>query len=399
LVAVTPTEYKYQNIMTKYDYKSIDIIIFSRRNDGIKVPVVIQGFEPYIYVPADEKIPEHKGISRIGKTTYSFMCKEGEQSDEKEKVVQIILKHPKFAREIRKLFTHHFEADVPFARRFLIDKEIINGFKVNQFDGKIYLNDIVQKNCPNISGPKCWHDDIIPIDFELDPLVGMIDIEVDSRDRFPDPQRADDKIVCATVWDSYYQHYFTFLLDQRYKVKKMNKNWHIFGIKSEKQLLDQINNWYWKKWVDVLGGWNIKFDTTTIINRAKKIGYKIDFPGTSDFDIQEAHKISSNKSLGRRLKEVALAEGLATEEEMIATEYHNDLWEDKDLHLDLAKYNMDDVKYCVMLNNKYHLVNFFWKVKNYEGLEDINSALYFNVIIDTGYLRESKYVLPSRISS
>lgn len=89
----------------------------------------IIGFEPYFYVLSSENIPKIPQIKRIQKGFKSIFG---------EECTKIVCDVPESVKDIRGQFSKHFEADIQFTRRFLIDLEIRRYFIVP--DGKEELN-------------------------------------------------------------------------------------------------------------------------------------------------------------------------------------------------------------------------------------------------------------------
>ena len=82
-------------------------------------------FEPYFYVPTGD-IQEDFGI--ISQTPSHLKSIYGDELD------KVVTRQPFYVGEIRDKFSKHFEADIPFVRRFLIDAGIYSGFSLP--DGK-----------------------------------------------------------------------------------------------------------------------------------------------------------------------------------------------------------------------------------------------------------------------
>lgn len=356
-----------------------DINIYGRSNLGIKYKFEIGGFEPYFYIPENDDIPNIDEIVRQGGEFESVF------GDMRTKLVT---RYPGDVKKIRDRFTHHYEADIPFARRFLIDKAILSGF---YFPG-VPFNPIQNPSNTEI----LWHKKIKPADFSLPPLFCVYDIEVAAPDRFPDPKDAEYPINCATVFDIYYNKYITFFHTISMKKQWLKHNHVLIPCVNEEDLIRKLQSYFRRVWPDILTGWNIYFDIEYTRNRAKKYRINFSFEGISFFDSLEGYKKLSNGSLGNRLKEVVLYEKIATKEEMIVDSYRNELWEDPNQHFDLIEYNYLDVKWVFDIINLYDIINFHWEDKNDCGLENIESTMFFNVSIDLDLLRSDDRVFDSR---
>lgn len=94
-----------------------------------KIMFKINGFEPYFYVLENEEVPNIPQIKRVEsgfKSLFGEACK------------KIICKIPEDVKDLKKFFSKTFESDVPFTRRFIINKGIRRYFIVP--DNKIELN-------------------------------------------------------------------------------------------------------------------------------------------------------------------------------------------------------------------------------------------------------------------
>ena len=125
--------------MTKYyfircEYKvedEIPLIFLWGRNleTQEKILFMVSGFEPYFYILESEFVPK---IPQIRKTISGFKSIFGEPCK------KIIVGVPEDVKDIKGQFSKHFEADVSFTRRFLINTNIRRYFTVP--DGKAEIN-------------------------------------------------------------------------------------------------------------------------------------------------------------------------------------------------------------------------------------------------------------------
>ncbi|KUK99776.1 MAG: DNA polymerase, partial [Methanomicrobiales archaeon 53_19] len=158
------------------------IHIFGRERDGSAMAVDVTGFRPYFYVPAGEAArenhPDTIDVSDIRSKTIKG-----------EEVVRLYTRRPGDVREVRERY-HHFEADIPFATRFMIDCNVRGGVRV--------------------AGNTVEYTDISPTYVEAPARVCFLDIECDDSDGFPEPEK--QPIFCITCYDSFDARYTTFLL-------------------------------------------------------------------------------------------------------------------------------------------------------------------------------------------
>ena len=159
------------------------IHIFGRDAKGRAVRVEVTGFMPYFYVPADqaETVPLPSQATLETGTLY--------RSIRDEPLRRLYTQRPTDVRDVRDRY-RHFEADIPFATRFMIDTGLTGGVSAS-------------------SAVVDYHD-IRPADVDAPARACMVDIECEDERGFPDPQR--DKIICITCFDSFDDDYTTFLL-------------------------------------------------------------------------------------------------------------------------------------------------------------------------------------------
>ena len=96
------------------------LILWGKTAEGDKVCFTIEDFDPYFYVLAEDTVNDDDIVD----------CQWDFQSLYGDEVRKIIVKVPDDVPLLRDKFTKHFESDIPFARRFLIDKKIRAYFKV-----------------------------------------------------------------------------------------------------------------------------------------------------------------------------------------------------------------------------------------------------------------------------
>ena len=172
--------------------------VFGRRADGTAEHVRVLGFEPYFYAPTDSltEPPEdtHENLLDSRETD-----PEGTEfeSIRGEKLTKIIGQTPRDIGEVREEFDH-YEADIRFPNRFLIDKGITSGIEVSERrldDGTIQIP----------------HTEVVPCDIDSELRINIFDIEVDDRRGFPED--GEEPIVCLTSYDSVDQQYIAWLYE------------------------------------------------------------------------------------------------------------------------------------------------------------------------------------------
>jgi len=356
------------------------ITVWYRNEKGVKDFIRVVGFEPYFYVLANSFIPDD---DRYKEVLPGYTGLYGED------LWRLVVSDPGSVPELRKPFIKHgkhFEADVTFVKRLLIDCGIYGGFTFPTGQKKVHYSDLK------------------PVKFSLDPLVSFFDIEVYAKTRFPNPYVANQKIISSSVWDSKNKMYLTFMLSPKPKPMEKIGNWMKVYCETEEQVVSYTVEYFNKVRPDVTSGWNVYFDINYFKARCKRLKIPVDFGYTCIFDLCTGYGML-RKPLGKRLKEVVIEEGLT--KEVVSEEFHLEYWERPETREKFMLYNMKDVEYCVKLDTgftdvktgeykQYDITKFFWDLKNFVGQSDMENMTH-GLLIDTLILRKAhgKYVLPS----
>jgi len=365
---------KAQFITGNYVGSDKSILLWFRDENDNKDFVKIVGFQPHFFVPTGTHLPYDNRFQEMIKTSTPGLFS--------EELVRLNVSDPasvsglRGGKGLRDYFDRHWEADVRYIDRFLIDIGIKDGF---EFDGKrvVHFRNLHQN------------------DFSLPPLVCFWDIECATHTRYPNPTLPHQPIISSTVWDNKFQKYFTFMYDPpKPKQKEVVGDWIKIYCGSEKEVLDYTNDYFNRVKPDVISGWNIGFDVGYFQARCRYLKMKSDFSFACIFDLCEGYKFLC-KRLGNRLKEVVLEEGIATE--VVSEEFHLEYWEKPELRETFILYNKKDVEYCVEIDRKHDIVMFFWDLKNFVGKEDMTHMTH-GLLIDQLLLRKAhgRYILPSR---
>lgn len=171
--------------------------VFGRTPDREAEHVRVFDFAPYFYTPLedlahedpgegpvleshveDERIAEERitGIETRGDLDPSLS---GDEADELvtyesirgDTLVKVTGQTPRDVGQLRDRFDH-YEADILFPNRLLIDKDVRSGVRVPEQradDGTL----------------KVHHEQLRPVDLDVEPRVHTLDIEVDDRAGFP----------------------------------------------------------------------------------------------------------------------------------------------------------------------------------------------------------------------
>lgn len=393
--------------------------------DGNKThELKIIGFKPYFYVPVDDHIPEgtrgsfeHQNITSIELEPLnpdgSFVSNDGAGEYKHEDgfpVKKIVVSHPMVVRHIRDTFTAHYEADIKFIRRFLIDTGIYSGFMImsNNLDRPIHYSELKPIESKDLN---------IPL------VTSYIDFEMEVTTRFPDPKNPKQEVTAWTAWDNKNHQYLTCVLSDKCEVKKWAEDWTVVFVDKEETLFHLFNKYLEDTQPHLITGWNVEVpDIAYPRARAREFGIELIYNHSDQLDLCKAYQ-KVHRRLYNRLKDVAVEEEIYDPTELVADEYHKDMRK-KNLKK-FIKYNKMDVEILVKLDQKgwygtdedteekvfeppRKLCSFFWMLKNYVGIESCQAMLRRirghlvgnGVLIDTLMLRKAhnRFVLNSTSS-
>jgi DNA polymerase, archaea type len=370
------------------------IHIFGRGSDKKAVRVDVLGFRPYFYVPKDEaeaKALPPQATLEIG-TEY--------RSIRGEPLRRLYTQRPTDVRDIRDRY-HHFEADIPFATRFMIDCGLTGG---------------VCAPSTNVE----YHD-LMPAPVDAPARLCIMDIECEDERGFPDPQR--DAIICITCHDSFDGDYTTFLLarggvpaDIAGKERSgglsngcFKKGTHtICTYADEVAMLRALAAYIAARDPDVLSGWNfVEFDMPYITGRMEKLGLSsaslARLPGQTERNALRGRALfdllSGYKKMHATQKESYRLDAVAEEElgkrKVRYTGTISALWKEQPALL--VEYNFKDVELCVGINEKDNIIGFYREIARYVGCP-LDKTLNSSSVIDIYILRKASgvYVLPSK---
>jgi DNA polymerase elongation subunit (family B) len=357
--------------------------LFGRTADDTVEHVRVLGFEPYFYAPTaslDDELLDKDVITRT---------EDGFESIRGEELTKICTKTPRDVGNIRDEFDH-FEADILFPNRFLIDKDIGSGVRVparRLDDGTIQLK----------------HDEIVAADVEADLRVNTFDIEVDDRSGFP--EEGEEPILCLTSHDSGRDEYVVWhaVAPDGEGKRPADLDGHdtladdatveVRTFEEEEAMLDAFLGYIEQTDPDVLTGWNFEdFDAPYFIDRLEELDggtpHDLDpdrlsrigevwrsnwggptVKGRVVFDLLYAYKRTQFTELeSYRLDAVGELE-LGVGKERYAGDI-GDLWETDPERL--LEYNVRDVELCVELDRKQEIIPFWDEVRTFVGckLED-----------------------------
>jgi DNA polymerase I len=358
--------------------------VFGRTPGQELVHVEVYEFKPYFYAPtATLDFDDLESRNRI--TGWEA----GYESIRGEELTKIFGQTPRDVGQIRDEFDH-YEADILFPNRLLIDKDITSGIRVPERwteDGSIRIS----------------HDEIEAVDVEADPRVSTFDIEVDDRSGFPED--GEEPIICLASHDSYRDEYVLWLYDadeggavpERLAAYEPLENTDLDAdirvFDEEPAMLDAFVTYLEETDPDILTGWNFAdFDAPYLIDRLEVLDpttdHDLDYnrlsrvnevwqsdwqgpdiKGRVVFDLLRAYKRTQFTELeSYRLEAVGETELGAGKETY--TGDIGDLWENDPERL--LEYNLRDVELCVELDRKQDIIAFFQEIATFVGckLED-----------------------------
>jgi len=379
------------------------IHVFGRTDGGDLVHVRVLEFRPYFYAPAanvtEGRLAEYPRI-----TGYEEENHDGEsyESIRGERLVKIFGQTPRDVGQIRDEFDH-FEADILFPNRFLIDKDVTSGIRVPAREATAAGDD---------DGPRrlrVHHEEVEPADVDAEPRVNTFDIEVDDRSGFP--EEGEEQIICIASHDSYREEYVLWLYDppegetppeaipdydpidadNADADRELDADIRSYG--TEEAMLAAFLDYIEDTDPDVATGWNFTdFDAPYLIDRLERLDagadrdlnpdrlsrveevWRSDWQGPNVkgrvmFDLLYAYQRTKFTELeSYRLEDVGQRE-LGIGKERYAGDI-GDLWEDNPERL--LEYNLRDVELCVELDREQGIVAFWNEVRQFVGckLED-----------------------------
>jgi DNA polymerase I len=397
--------------------------VFGRRptDDGDDLPehVRVVGFRPYFYAPTEslDGPPEEEFDSLTGSETTD---ENGEpyESIRGEKLTKIFGRTPRDVGNVREQFDH-YEADILFPNRFLIDKDVNSGVRVPERrdeDGDLIVP----------------HQEVEAADVDADPRVSYFDIEVDDRSGFP--EEGEEPIVCLTSFDSYDDEYVAWLYeapdgdgeipdqlpgyDPIEEAEDADFDVRVESFDDERAMLEAFLDYIEETDPDVLTGWNFEdFDAPYFLDRLDELAGPHEYDLNSDrlsrvsevwrsdwggptvkgrvvFDLLYAYKRTKFSELeSYRLDAVGEVE-LGVGKERYPGDI-GDLWEDNPERL--LEYNVRDVELCVELDRKQDIVSFWEEVASFVGckLEDATTP---GDAVDVYVLHKAhgRFALPSK---
>lgn len=386
------------------------IHVFGRDTEDNLEHVRVMGFRPYFYAPTAEVKDARLNPDLITGT------EDGYQNIRGGRMTKLYSPIPGDVGNVREDFTH-YEADILFPDRLLIDKDIKSGIRIPE-----------KRNDAGVL--EIEHDEIEPIEMSANMRVHTADIEVDDRRGFPED--GEEEIICITAHDSYRDEYVVWLyvdedeasavtmdsIDYDPMSESMDRDIRVFG--SEVAMLDDYLDYLEETNPDILTGWNfITFDSMYLIARLDTLNEETDeyirserlsrlgevwdktddyggptIKGRINYDLLEAYKNNQ-----RTEKESYGLDYIGEHELGVGKEEHEgkvgELWERSPA--ELVEYNLRDVEICVELNDEQNIIPFWDEVRQFIGCR-LGDTLRMGDMVDIYILQKvhGRFVLPSK---
>jgi DNA polymerase I len=261
--------------MTDIDYiKAEDkpvVRIFGRSSDGTPVELQIDDFLPYIFIPHKKKAPFERCVQdnqqlKEWLVSTEKLTKIKYDGGETIELLKLIGKRPWEVPQIRELLEkndiEHFESDIPFVKRFLIDTDL-RGLNVLHVSSAVQDQEKAGGYILKSQTKRIHPSDLDPLRFRK--LVHLaLDIEVDDRGvvEVEELKKLDRRIIAISVcWGITRDDYEARVL----YLKEDSDD-------DEKRLLDEFFTLFRENQPDVVFGYNSEaFDFPYIIDRAEKL--------------------------------------------------------------------------------------------------------------------------------
>ncbi|WP_247728358.1 DNA polymerase domain-containing protein [Halovivax limisalsi] len=387
-VAVMQVDY---TIVGRGDDERPIVHVFGRTDADELEHVQIVGFRPYFYAPT-ESVDDDRLSSYDRITDWAETNADGEpyESIRGTRLTKIFGQTPRDVGQIRDEFDH-YEADILFPNRFLIDKDVRSGIRVPERradDGSLIVP----------------HDEVEAVDADATPRVQTFDIEVDDRSGFPED--GEEPIICLASHDSYRDEYLLWIWDaddgdgtvpstlEEYEPIEGEIDHDVRAFETEEAMLESFLSYVDETDPDVLTGWNFDdFDAPYLLDRLEALdGPHHDYDLDGD-RLSRLGEVWRSNWGGPDVKGRVVFDLLYGYQRRIFTELDSyrldavgeselgvgkerypgkigDLWEDDPTRL--LEYNLRDVEICVELDRQQELIAFWREMATFVGckLED-----------------------------
>jgi DNA polymerase I len=249
--------------------------VFGRERDGTLHHVEVDGHYPSFYAPSEavgKRLENHYAVKET-----QLRDENGERYQDLygNELTRIYCYQPESVGEVRELFDQTYEADVFFDKRWLIDKGIMTGVRID-------LRDATTE--PWVRGDVRVDDGAVqPVSVDetpgVEPRKLVFDIEVGSEEGVPKPETAEWPVTTIVAWDSYDDQYVGWLLrDDEHDLPGHDEmvdradvdDLRVFDDESE--LLHDFNGFVEATRPDIVTGWfSNDFDIPYLIQRCENL--------------------------------------------------------------------------------------------------------------------------------
>ena len=213
------------------------IILFGRNKNREKYIYIEENFRPYFVVLEEEA--KQKQIFN------NFKIEKIEKEDVmsgRRDLVKIVYENPSQTYELRQKFNKHWEADILFVNRYVIDK-----VEQDHGDNKFFY----------------------------------FDIETTSTYGFPDYQNPIEQIISISLYNSHTNQYILWIWHpnykkQTYQTKNEKVEYEVRRFGNEKGMLMDFFQYIVDEKPDYMLAWNVLFDWNYTIARLKVLGFNIE---------------------------------------------------------------------------------------------------------------------------
>lgn len=342
--------------------------MLGRTETGTRVHVRVHGVEPYFYVPHTEFDSEIENDDKV------VRVEKGKENIQGEHVVKVFTRIPGDVPKVREGYTH-YEADILFPNRFLIDSGIEGAVSIPTEHATPEPTDVTV-------------DDLQPTQTQAETRICYCDIEVDDEGGFPNEERAEREVTAITVYDNYVEDYIVYLYHPDLPdVTHDDATVKIYA--DEERMLSAFADYIITRDFDAITGWNFKdFDARYLVNRLDTLKEENDEPLVTKSDLSTLGSAYDDGWFGAKIKGMAVVDMLSAYENLQFSELDSYSLEDvaqeelgtgkitdnRDLyelwHNDpqkLVDYNFKDVKLTVLLDQKQNIIQFYEEIANYVG--------------------------------
>jgi DNA polymerase I len=342
--------------------------ILGRTESGTRVHVRVHGVRPYFYIPYDEYSGD---IDNNGKV---LDVEKGHENIQGEHAVKVYTRIPADVPKVRNGYDH-YEADILFPNRFLIDSGIEGAMSIPTEHATPEPTDLSV-------------DDLQQAQTNVESRICFCDIEVDDEGGFPDQERAEREVTCITVYDNYREDYIVYL----YHPELPDVSHDVATVKvytDEEHMLEAFAQYITTRDFDAITGWNFTdFDSRYLINRLDNLKDKNDNPQVTKSDLSTLDSAYDDGWFGAKIKGMSVVDMLRAYKNLQFSELDSYSLEDvaqeelgtgkitdnRDLYVlwendpqKLVDYNFKDVQLTVKLEQKQAIIKFYEEIANYVG--------------------------------